>query len=215
MKNLEYYTELPPLPFKDYGRNILQIIEEIKKIPSREERNYHSNQLIKSMSAVNPQQKDMTDYKKKLWHHLFILANYELEVDCPYDLSELEKNIEELPHERLTYHYNPPRFRQYGKNIEILIEKIIEMHEGEQKNYQIQNLANLMKLCAQKMNEEKVEDDTIFQHLAVLSGGKLILNKEKISLQTINISKNKSKNKNNKKKHNPNYNKNKKFYNKK
>lgn len=212
MKNLEYYTEFPSLPFKDYGRNILLLIEKIKSIPNKEQRNFYAQQAIKCMSTVNPQQKDMADYKKKLWHHLFVLANYELEVDCPYDLSELEKNIEDLPHEKLSYQNNPPKFKQYGKNIEILISKIIELPEGDNKNAQVKSLANLMKICAQKTNEEKIEDTTIFQHLAMLSNGQLVIHEE-VTLQDVAaVSKNKTHNNKNKKFNRNNKNKNKKFF---
>lgn len=210
MKNLEYYTELPSLPFKDYGRNILLLIEKIKNIPEKEQRNYYVQQIIKAMSVVNPQQKDMADYKKKLWHHLFVLANFELDVDCPYDLSEFEKKIDDYPHQKLTYQNQPPRFKQYGKNVEILMNKILELPDDEYKNQQIQALANLMKICAQKTNEEKVEDSTIFQHLSILSNGKLVLTKEEVILQNIPLNKSKASNKKSKK-HNRN-NKNKKFF---
>ncbi len=212
MDNLKYYTELPPLPFKDYGRNIIFLIEKIKSNPNKEQRNFYAQQVIKSMSAVNPIQKDMADYKKKLWHHLFILANYELDVDCPYDLSEIDKKLSDIPHQKLSYQNEKPKYKQYGKNIEVLISKIMEMPEEENKNFQIQALANLMKICAQKTNEEKVEDTTIFQHLAHLSNGKLILNKEEVTLQFIPVNKNKN-NKNRKFNKNQNSNnKNKKFF---
>ncbi len=212
MKKWEYYTELTPLPFKDYGRNILRLIQKIQQIPSKEQRNYYIHQLIKTMSVVNPQQKEMADFKKKLWHHLFVLSNYELDVDCPYDLSEFEKRLEDYPRQNFNYRSNPPKFRQYGKNVEILISKIIEMPDGEAKNIQIQNLANLMKICVQKNQEEKIEDATIFQHLAILSKGKLVLNKDEVTLQQVSVHKNKSHN-NNKHKFNRN-NKKKRFSNK-
>ena len=215
MKNLEYYTELPLLPFKDYGRNVLSLIEKIKEIPDKQQRNYYAHQVIKSMSAVNPAQKDMADYKKKLWHHFFVLAGHSIDVDCPYDFSELEKPIEESPHEKLTYQSSKPKMKQYGKNIEILIEKIVELPDGEEKNHQVQSLANLMKICAQKSNDEKIEDATIFEHLSQLSNGKLILNKEEVTLQAVTFTKNKPQEKNKRKfnKNNPKQNqKNKKFF---
>jgi len=208
VKNFEYYTELPFLPYKDYGRNVVRLIEEIKKLPDKEQRNYYVKQVLRTMSIVNPQNKDMVEYKKKLWHHLFVLANHELDVDCPYDLSELEKEISDLPHEKLNYYHAPPKFRQYGKNIEILISKVIEMPDGEEKNKQVEAIANLMKICAQKTSDEKIDDETIFQHLAILSDGKLVLNKNQVTLQAVSINKNKSKNKRKFK----NNSKNKKFF---
>jgi hypothetical protein len=54
--------------------------------------------IIDFMGQRNPQLRDEENYKHKLWDHLYILANYDLDVDSPYPFptwNSLQKNLKE------------------------------------------------------------------------------------------------------------------------
>ena len=40
---------------------------------------------------MNPHLRDIPDYKHKLWDHLYIMSDFKLEVDSPYDKPSPEK----------------------------------------------------------------------------------------------------------------------------
>jgi hypothetical protein len=63
------------------------------------------------------------DVKRKLWDHLHLIADMELEVDSPYPLPEPEA-IFAKP-DPLKYSDRSATFKQYGKNIEYIINSAI------------------------------------------------------------------------------------------
>lgn len=190
----EYYTQLKKLPIKEYGRNITRLIDKIKGIPDKAKRTLYAKQLIKIMGIINPStQKDVHNHRNRLLHHLLILSNGELDIDYPSDFDPMEsmsKQAKLQPDSTSIYDYQSgkPKLRQYGSHIEKLIQKVIELPESPSKQNQVYAIANLMKLCAQKNAEEKVLDETIFEHLAFLSQGKIQLQKEVAApLQSIKV----------------------------
>ena len=66
-------------------------------------------------------------------------------------------------------------YKFYGKSILQLIDKAIELEEGEEKEALIQVIANNMKKSYNVYNKEHVQDEVIFRHLKELSQDKLDL----------------------------------------
>ena len=121
---MEYNTQRKKIQITDYGRNIYKLIEKAKAIENRERRNAMANTIINVMAQVNPQVKNDVEYKHKLWDHLMLMSNYELDVDCPYPISR-ENNIDFTP-TPLKYQNHRIQYRHYGKVLEDLIEKIAD-----------------------------------------------------------------------------------------
>ena len=78
----------------EYGRNVLKMIEHIKTIKDDEERNRAAKTIIQIMGNLNPNLRDVTDFKHKLWDHLIIIGNFELELDAPYPAPDKLKLVE-------------------------------------------------------------------------------------------------------------------------
>ena len=68
----------------EYGRNVLKMIEHVKTIKDPEERNQAARTIIQIMGNLNPNLKEVTDFRHKLWDHLMIIADFDLDVDSPY-----------------------------------------------------------------------------------------------------------------------------------
>ena len=81
---MEYNTSLPHLIIPEYGRNVQKMVQSIIKIEDREKRNHQAKAIIEVMWNLNPHLRDVTDFKHKLWDHLFIMSEFELDVDSPY-----------------------------------------------------------------------------------------------------------------------------------
>lgn len=170
---MEYNTQRKKIQITDYGRNIYKLIEKAKAIENRERKNAMANTIINVMAQVNPQVKNDVEYKHKLWDHLMLMSNYELDVDCPYPISR-ENNIDFTP-TPLKYQNHRIQYRHYGKVLEDLIEKIADYPEGEEKETLIELVAHQMKKSYLTWNRDTVNDELIFEQFEQLTNGKLKL----------------------------------------
>ena len=170
---MEYNTNRTKLLMPEYGRNIQQMVEYCKSLPSKEERNEVAKTIVEFMGQRNPHLRDEENYKHKLWDHLYILADYDLDVDAPYPFPTKEE-LDQKPN-RMDYPSFENEYKFYGKSILQLIDKAIELEEGEEKEALIQVIANNMKKSYNVYNKEHVQDEVIFRHLKELSQNKLDL----------------------------------------
>ncbi len=170
---MEYNTQKTQLHLPEYGRIIQQLVERCKELSTKEERNEMAMAIIDFMGQRNPQLRDEENYKHKLWDHLFILANYDLDVDSPYPFPTREQ-LAEKP-KKMEYPKLQGDFKFYGKSILQLIEKAIELETGDEKEALIEVIANNMKKSYNVYNKEHVTDDVIFRHLKELSENRLDL----------------------------------------
>ena len=157
----------------EYGRNIQKMIDYAISTDDKEERNKIARAIINVMGQLNPHLRDVTDFKHKLWDHLFIISDFKLDVDSPYPKPTRDTFISKP--ELLKYPSNDIRYKHYGKTIERIIEKAKELEEGEMKNALIETIANHLKKSYLNWNRDSVNDEVILQHLKELSKGELKL----------------------------------------
>ena len=91
METLSYNTQRPKLVIPEYGRHVHLMIEQVMAIPEREKRNNMAKAIIGVMGNLNPHLRDVPDFQHKLWDQLFIMSNFELDVDSPFE--NLKKNF--------------------------------------------------------------------------------------------------------------------------
>ncbi|MDP3352446.1 MAG: DUF4290 domain-containing protein, partial [Flavobacteriaceae bacterium] len=142
-------------------------------LESKEERNTMALAIIDVMGNIQPHLRDVPDFKHKLWDQLFIMSNFELDVDSPYD--KLTKEVLLEKPERLDYPKSASKYRFYGNNIQTMIDVANSWEENEMKDLLILTIANHMKKCYLIWNKDTVDDKIIFKHLNELSKGKLSL----------------------------------------
>lgn len=212
---MEYNTQRTRLHLPEYGRNIQQLVERCKELPTKEERNEMAAAIVDFMGQRNPHLRDEENYKHKLWDHLFILADYNLDVDSPYPIPTPEE-LSEKP-KKMEYPKLQGDFKFYGKSILQLIEKAIELEDGDEKEALIEVIANNMKKSYNVYNKEHVTDDVIFRHLKELSENRLDLTGiDSLEKSKIYYSGNNRNNKNNKSQNqNQNNNNRRRHYNNK
>ena len=171
--DLEYNTEREHLIIPEYGRHMQKMIQYAKERPTKEERNQVAKAIIAVMGNLQPHLRDVPDFQHKLWDQLFIMADFELDVDSPYPIPS-EEELNARP-DSLSYPQNHPKYRFYGNNIKTMIDVANTWEEGELKEALIYTIANHMKKCFLNWNKDTVEDAVIFDHLRELSGGKINL----------------------------------------
>lgn len=168
---MEYNSGRNRLIIPEYGRNIQKLIEYAISLEDREERNKIARAIVNVMGQLNPHLRDITDFKHKLWDHLFIISDFKLDVDSPYDKpSALTYKVKP---KRISYPTSDIRFRHYGRIIEQMILEIKDIEDSDHKNQMIVNIANFMKMLYVNWNKDSVSDEVIFEHLRILSKGQL------------------------------------------
>jgi hypothetical protein len=201
---LEYNSERENLLIPEYGRHVQKLVNHCRELPTKDERNKMAQSIIEVMGNLQPHLRDVPDFKHKLWDQLFIMADFNLDVEPPYKVlsqEELKAKPDKLPYPKMANKY-----RFYGNNIKIMIDEAVTWEDGELKEALNYTIANHMKKCFLNWNKDTVDDAVIFKHLRELSDGKIDLSIEKVQLSDINKLYKK------KPKTNNNHNKNKKNY---
>jgi hypothetical protein len=168
---LEYNSSRNKLVISEYGRHIQKLVEHAMTLKDKEERQKMANGIIDIMGELNPQLRDVADFKHKLWDHLFVISNFELDVDSPYEKPVIEKLFEKP--EPLAYPNSKIKYNHYGKVIELMIDEAIKMGDQELKSKLVIAIANQMKKSYVNWNLDTVEDEVILNQLTKLSKGKL------------------------------------------
>ena len=180
METLQYNTKRTQLVIPEYGRHVQLMINQIIETQNREERNKMAKAVIGIMGNMNPHLRDVPDFQHKLWDQLFIMSNFELDVDSPYE--KPQKEVLEQKPDRLTYPQRNPKYRFYGNNIKSMINVAVNWEDGDLKNALVYNIANHMKKCFLNWNKDTVQDEVILNHLIELSDNKLEVNEEDLPL---------------------------------
>jgi len=168
---MEYSTKREKLILPEYGRNIQNMVEHIKKINDRDLRNQAAKEIINVMGNLNPHLRDINDFKHKLWDQLAQMAEFDLDIDSPYP-TPLKETFEEKP-KTIPYTDGPLRYRFLGRTMQKLIKAAVELEDKEKQDELIRVITNHMKKLYVIWNKDSVEDAYIFEKLSELSNGKL------------------------------------------
>lgn len=167
----DYNTQRKRMALPEYGRNVQKMVDHVKSIEDRNERNRAAKTVIQIMGNLNPHLRDEGDFKHKLWDHLALIADFDLDIDSPYPTPERTKFIEKP--NQVPYKQGDIRFLHYGRIIELMIDAAIEMKEGDEKEYLTTLIVNQMKKAYVTWNRSQVADEVIIGDLKILSRGRL------------------------------------------
>ena len=164
----------------EYGRHIQKMINYASSRETKEERNKLANAIISVMGNLQPHLRDVADFQHKLWDQLFIMSDFKLDADSPFE--KPSKEILNAKPEPLSYPQNFPKYRFYGNNIKIMIDEAVKWDSGEMKDALVLTIANHMKKCFLNWNKDSVKDQVIFDHLYELSETKIDIRDSKEEL---------------------------------
>ena len=170
---MEYNTTRTKLSIPEYGRNVQKMIENVITIEDRKKRTETAYFIIETMSRINPGLKEYSDYRHKLWDHLYMIADFKLDVDGEFPPPE-EEILEEKP-KKVSYPIKKIKFRHYGINLERIIRKAADYEEGPEKETLVKSVSNHMKKLYLMWNRNTVKDELIFEQITSLSDNKIIL----------------------------------------
>ncbi|MFT5917038.1 MAG: hypothetical protein ACJAWV_000853 [Flammeovirgaceae bacterium] len=175
-KALEYNTERSPLMLKEYGRNVQMLVKHIATLEDKDDRTAHARTLLELMKALNPSVRENADNPQRVWDHMYVMADFELDIDSPYPIPP-EDVMFQKP-QPLPYKDSEVKFRNYGRNVELLIEQAIAIEDAEEQLEAIIQIGHLMKTFYASWNNNNIEDKVIASHLKILSKGEIDLAEE-------------------------------------
>lgn len=156
---------------REYGRHVQKMIEHILTIEEPERRQRNAQAAIELMGFLNPHLKNVEDFRHKLWDHLFLIADFKLDVKSPYPIPTRE-TLKARP-EPMPYPKHHPKFSHLGRNLEIIINKALKEENPEKKLGFSNAIAYYMKLAYNNWHKEIVHDDAIQSELSSITDGQL------------------------------------------
>ena len=168
---MDYNTQRSKLIMPEYGRHVQKMIEYVKDIPQKEKRNQQINAVVGVMGVLNPQLRDLNDFRHKLWDHVQIIADFDIDIDSPYP-TPTKETFSTAPNP-IPLDKSPLKAVHYGRNIQNMIKMISEKPEGEAKDGMIMVLANYMRQQYLIWNKDTVTQEIIFRDIESLSDGKI------------------------------------------
>ena len=156
---------------KEYGSNVQKLADYLVTIQDREKRTLQAHILIELMRQIHPNMRDGQDYSQKLWDDLYIMTDFELDVDSPFPPPSPDAvGKKPLP---MNYNQQHIRYKQYGKNLLLLVEKAINCEDKEEKLAFISYLVRQMRTFYNTWNKDNPDDSVVFVQLDEVSGGKI------------------------------------------
>ena len=122
MKKNYNYTRCK-LFLPEYGRHIHEMVASLLEIEDRRERTRQAKAVIAVMGNLNPLLRDTADFTHKLWDHLFIMSDFQLDVDSPYPRPS-RQDLTVAPR-RMPYSQRRILFKHYGKYVGEMIRSLV------------------------------------------------------------------------------------------
>lgn len=156
-------------------------------IEDKEERQTCAEAIVQTMSSFSNAEKERDDYWQILWDHLYIMSDFKLDVDYPYEVTCCKEEYMVSQHPVLENdHQQKPFYRHYGRNIERMIKALMALPEGEERMELAKATAFQMKRNYVAWNNATVADTKIFTDLFELSEGKIYLDESNCQLPDSN-----------------------------
>ena len=173
---LTYNTEKEKIAIPEYGRCIQEMIKKLPEIEDRQQRTEAAKYIISVMVQMNPQIKESSDWEHKLWDHLYIISNYQLDVDSPFAPPTIESQRKKPQH--IGYQNNDIKYGHYGQYLIKMIEAASQEENDEVREALAYSLASQMKRNYLDWNKSVVNDQVILDDLKNISGGRLVIGEE-------------------------------------
>ena len=187
--SMVYNSSRDALIMPEYGRNIQKLIRHARTIEEKEERQAFIKKVVDLMMQLYPQNRNVDDYRIKLWNDVFQVADYDIDVIPPDGNVPVRGDHDRIP-ETVGYPKSEAKFRHYGHNVQKLINKALEMEDSPKRVGFVNVIGAYMKLAYKTWNKDHyVSDNIIKGDLEALSDGKLSID-ENTAIENLSHSNN-------------------------
>jgi hypothetical protein len=147
------------------------MVDHLLTIEDKERRQKNAQAVIELMGFINPQLKNIEDYRHKLWDHLFLISEFKLDVESPYPIPTRE-SLRARP-APLPYPKRYPKYSHLGKHLELVVQKALAEENEEKRSGFAHAIAYYMKLTYNTWHKELVPDDSIRSEMNTITKGQL------------------------------------------
>jgi hypothetical protein len=169
IEGLDYNTQRDHLALPEYGREIQRMVDHALTLPTKEERQRCAETIVSIMDRMFPQNRQNADYKHKLWDHLALMSNFQLDIDWPFDVAQAHQmNSKPQP---LAYPMQDIPVRHYGNMIAKVFEKLKTMPAGPERDELVRITANQMKRNLVLWSHGSADDEKVASDLARFTDG--------------------------------------------
>lgn len=187
MDDKNYNATREKLILPEYGRNVVMMVNELLLIEDRDERNRQTQLVIDVMGNINPTLRDSNDYKHKIWDHLFILSDFKLDIDSPYEKPSRE-TLEVRP-DKIHYSHNHFTHKQYGNNVRRVIDELRKNDNKEEVMALAVDLAKFMKQKSFEYNKEYPSNEVVLNDIRKFSNGEIMLEEDTLNNTSVSVNK--------------------------
>jgi hypothetical protein len=181
IEGLDYNTQRERLVLPEYGREIQEMVNYAVALPTKNERQACAEAIIDTMKRLFMQGYDNADFEQKLWDHLAIMSQFQLDIDYPYDVSNAS-HIAIKPG-RMDYSGAHIPVRHYGKILFDIFEKLKTMKPGEERDALVGFAANQMKRSLAQWGHGSSDDERVASDLATFTDGRIQLDLDRFQFE--------------------------------
>lgn len=164
-KNYNYTRRKLYIP--EYGRHIHEMVDHLMTIEDRTQRNRQAQAVIAVMGNLQPLLRDTADFTHKLWDHLFIMSDFQLDVDSPYPRPTREDLM--ISPRKMNYSQRPIQYKHYGKYVARMLRSLCDEENREARNIAIEELARYMRTKSYEYNQEHPNNEIIIKDIKQMS----------------------------------------------
>ena len=176
-KNYNYKRRKLFLP--EYGRHIHEMVDSLMAIEDRHERNRQARAVIAVMGNLNPLLRDTADFTHKLWDHLFIMSDFQLDVDSPYP-RPARQDLMVTP-QPMRYSQSRIPYKHYGKYVGSMIRRISSEQNQADISQAIDGIARYMRAKSYEYNMEHPNNEVIVKDIKQMSGGSIVVDESALN----------------------------------
>ena len=184
IEGLDYNTQREKLILPDYGREIQNMVDYCVALKDKEERQKCAEAIVAIMDRMYPQNRATEDYEQRLWDHLAIMSDFQLDIDFPFDVSGALKMATKP--EPIEYPMKRIPVKHYGNMVFELFKQLETMPDGEERDELIRLTANQMKRDLVLWGHGSIEDERVADDLARYTNGKIQLDLSTFKFEKIN-----------------------------
>lgn len=182
IEGLDYNTQREKLMLPEYGREVQKMVSHAVSLPTKAERQKCAETIIRIMDRMYPQNRDHADHRQKLWDHLALMSNFQLDIDYPFDVSQA-REMTNKP-EPMPYPMTRIPVRHYGKMMFEVFEHLKTMPAGKERDELVRVTANQMKRMLLQWSHGTTDDEKVANDLERYTDGQI-----KLDLKTFKFDK--------------------------
>jgi len=180
---MQYNTQREQLVMPEYGRSVQMMVDMAVQIEDRNERQRCANTIVKIMSNLLPSTTSKEDEEHRLWNHLARISSYKLDIDYPVCIvpqEEVQAHPAPLPYPMKTI-----KRRHYGYLVEEALSYAATIEDEEERRRITEDIANQMKQDLFIWNRDSMDNALVAQDIERYSGGKLHLDLDSFTFDSV------------------------------